>query len=84
VASPLPTFPSSVLDGQIIKIPINADGSAGKAQVYSRGHTWFDGLEIDDEGYVYGSTPGANQIVVIPPKGYPSGKKLDSEDALMA
>jgi len=59
-------------DGRIVKIPINADGSAGKAQPYSRGHTWFDGIEIDDEGYIYASEPGANQIVVIPPKGYPN------------
>jgi sugar lactone lactonase YvrE len=63
---------TTTLDGQIIKIPIKADGSADKAQVYSRGHTWFDGIEIDDEGYVYGSTPGANEIVVIPPTGYPN------------
>jgi len=63
---------TTTLDGRIIKIPINADGSAGKAQVYSRGHTWFDGIDIDEEGYVYGSLPGANEIVVIPPKGYPN------------
>jgi len=63
---------TTTLDGRIVKIPINADGSAGKAQLYSRGHTWFDGIEIDDEGYIYASEPGANQIVVIPPKGYPN------------
>jgi sugar lactone lactonase YvrE len=63
---------TTTLDGRIVKIPINADGSAGKAQPYSRGHAWFDGIEIDDEGYIYASEPGANQIVVIPPKGYPN------------
>jgi len=69
---------TTTLDGQIIKIPINADGSAGKAQVYSRGHTWFDGIEIDDEGYIYGSMPGANEIVIIPPQGYPNRIIIDS------
>ena len=63
---------TTTLDGKIVKIPIKADGSADKAQAYSRGHTWFDGIEIDEEGYVYGSLPGANEIVVIPPKGYPN------------
>ncbi len=63
---------TTTLDGRIVKIPINEDGSAGKAVMFSRGHTWFDGLEIDDEGNIYASEPGANQIVVIPPKGYPN------------
>ena len=63
---------TTTLDGRIVKIPIKDDGSADKAQSYSRGHTWFDGIEIDDEGYVYGSMPGPNEIVVIPPKGYPN------------
>lgn len=62
---------TTTLDGKIIKIPIKGDGSADKAQVYSRGHTWFDGIEMDEEGYVYASLPGSNEIVVIPPSGYP-------------
>jgi sugar lactone lactonase YvrE len=63
---------TTTLDGQVIKIPINPDGSAGKAQTYSRGHTWLDGVEIDDEGYLYIAEPGPNQITVIPPTGYPN------------
>jgi len=63
---------TTTLEGQVIKIPINADGSAGKAEVYSRGHTWLDGVEMDDEGYLYIAEPGANQITVIPPTGYPN------------
>ena len=63
---------TTTLDGRIVKIPIKEDGSAGQAIPFSRGHTWFDGIEIDEEGYVYGSLPGANEIVVIPPKGYPN------------
>jgi len=69
---------TTTLDGRIIKIPIKDDGSAGTPQVYSRGHAWFDGIEIDEEGYVYGSMPGANEIVIIPPSGYPGRITIDS------
>jgi hypothetical protein len=69
---------TTTLDGKIVKIPIKTDGSADKAQAYSRGHTWFDGISIDDEGYVYGSMPGANEIVIIPPSGYPNRITIDS------
>ncbi len=69
---------TTTLDGKILKIPIKDDGSAGAPQVYSRGHTWFDGIEIDEEGYVYGSMPGANEIVIIPPSGYPGRITIDS------
>lgn len=69
---------TTTLDGRIIKIPIKADGSADTPQIYSRGHAWFDGIEIDEEGYVYGSTPGANEIVIIPPTGYPNRITIDS------
>jgi sugar lactone lactonase YvrE len=69
---------TTTLDGKIVKIPIKADGSADKAQPYSRGHAWFDGIEIDEEGYVYGSMPGANEIVIIPPSGYPGRIAIDS------
>jgi sugar lactone lactonase YvrE len=63
---------TTTLDGRIVKIPIKEDGSADKAAMFSRGHAWFDGIEIDDKGNIYASEPGANQIVVIPPKGYPN------------
>ena len=55
--------------GRIVKIPINEDGSAGKAELYSTGHSFFDGIEIDDEGYIYASEPGLNQIIVLSPQG---------------
>jgi sugar lactone lactonase YvrE len=69
---------TTTLNGKVVKIPIKPDGSADKAQVYSQGHTWFDGISIDDEGYVYGSMPGANEIVIIPPSGYPNRITIDS------
>jgi sugar lactone lactonase YvrE len=55
--------------GRIVKIPINEDGSAGKAVLFSTAHFPFDGIEIDDEGYIYAAEPGANRIIVIPPQG---------------
>lgn len=55
--------------GRIVKIPINEDGSAGKAELFSTAHFPFDGIEIDDEGYIYASEPGSNQIIVLSPQG---------------
>ena len=55
--------------GRIVKIPINEDGSAGKAELFSTAHAYFDGIEIDDEGYIYASEPGLNQIIVLSPQG---------------
>jgi len=59
---------TSTVEGLIVKIPINKDGSAGKAVIHSRGHVGFDGIEIDDEGYIYASESSINQIIVISPK----------------
>jgi len=55
--------------GRIVKIPINEDGSAGKAELFSTAHSPFDGIEIDDEGYIYASEPVLNQIIVLSPQG---------------
>jgi len=64
---------TSTIEGRIVKIPINEDGSAGQATIHSRGHTYFDGIEIDDEGYIYASEPILSQIIVLPPKAGPGG-----------
>jgi len=58
---------TTTVEGRIVKIPIKADGSAGEAQLVSRGHTYFDGLEIDDAGYIYAAEPAMSQIIVLPP-----------------
>ncbi|MCF8082600.1 MAG: SMP-30/gluconolactonase/LRE family protein [Deltaproteobacteria bacterium] len=60
---------TTTMDGRIVRIPIKEDGSAGKAELISRGHTYFDGMEIDDEGYIYAaeSSTSINQIIVLPP-----------------
>ncbi len=59
---------TSTVEGLIVRIPINKDGSAGKAVIHSRGHTYFDGIEIDDDGYIFASEPALNQIIVVSPK----------------
>lgn len=64
---------TSTLVGRIVKIPIKRDGSAGKAELFSTGHTLFDGIEIDDEGYIYASEPMLDQIIVLPPQASPFG-----------
>jgi len=59
---------TTTITGRIVKIPINEDGSAGKAELFSTSHSPFDGIEIDEEGYIYASEPVLNQIIVLPPK----------------
>jgi len=60
---------TTTVTGRIVKIPINEDGSAGKAELFSTSHSPFDGIEIDDEGYIYASEPVINQIIVLSPQG---------------
>jgi sugar lactone lactonase YvrE len=62
---------TTTLTGRIVKIPIKEDGSAGKAELFSTSHSPFDGIEIDDEGYIYASEPLLNQIIVLPPQAGP-------------
>ncbi len=33
--------------------------------VHSRGHTCFDGIEIDDDGYVHVAEPGTKTILAV-------------------
>ncbi len=47
---------------------IKQDGTAGKAVEHSLGHSYFDGIDIDSDGYIYGAESGINQIVVIAPQ----------------
>ena len=83
---------TTTAEGLIVKIKINADGSAGRAVIHSRGHTYFDGMEIDDDGYIYASEPALNQIIVISPepghrwlhreKGHRPGAPLEGPTSL--
>ncbi len=54
--------------GRIVRVPVKEDGTAGKAVLHSAGHSLFDGIEIDDEGYIYASEPALNRVIVIPPQ----------------
>ena len=62
-------------DGCVVRIPIKEDGSAGKPVVYARHRGPIDGIEIDDEGYIYVSDIIRNEISMILPVhhlfGYP-------------
>lgn len=56
-------------DPMVVKIPINDDGTAGKAEALSRGHSPFDGIELDDKGNIYVSEILRNEIWVLSPDG---------------
>jgi sugar lactone lactonase YvrE len=64
---------TTTTEGLILRIAIKPDGSADKPVIHSRGHTYFDGIEIDDDGYIYASEPGVNQIIVVSPKAGANG-----------
>lgn len=64
---------TTTVEGLILRIAIKPDGSADKPVIHSRGHTYFDGIEIDDDGYIYASEPPINQIIVVSPKAGPNG-----------
>ena len=59
---------SNSADASIMRIPIKEDGSAGEAVYFSKGHTDIDGLEIDDEGYLYVSEQGSDEITILHPE----------------
>jgi len=59
---------TTTVEGLIVRIPIKDDGTAGEAVIHSRGHTYFDGIEIDDEGYIYAVEPGINTVIAVSPK----------------
>lgn len=56
-------------DPVVLRIPIESDGSAGEPVVISSGHTAFDGIEIDEEGYIYVSEILRDEIWVLSPDG---------------
>jgi sugar lactone lactonase YvrE len=56
-------------DPMVVKVPINADGTAGKATVVARGFTPFDGIAFDDKGNIYVSEILRSEIWVLSPDG---------------
>ena len=59
---------TTTTEGLIVRVPINADGTAGEAVIHSRGHTYFDGLEIGDDGTLYAVEPSLNQVIAVSPE----------------
>ncbi len=53
----------------VIRIPIEADGSAGKAVVVAKDLAPIDGLELDESGRIYVSEPSYDRIYAISPDG---------------
>ncbi len=49
----------------VIRIPVEADGSAGKAVVVAKDLAPIDGLELDESGRIYVSEPSYNRIYAI-------------------
>src|SRR4051812_9994330 len=63
---------SSIEGGKILRIPINADGSAGTAQVWAQvpGPVFFDDMVLDDRtGDVYVTRLDTNELLQITPTG---------------
>ena len=56
-------------DPMVVKVPIRDDGTAGPAVAVSRGHSPFDGIELDDQGNIYVSEIERNEIWVMTPDG---------------
>jgi hypothetical protein len=64
---------TSLSAGQILRIPINPDGSAGTASVWAQvpGPAFFDDMTLDDRtGDVYVARLDTNQILQITPGGH--------------
>jgi len=62
----------SIESGKILRIPINADGSAGAAHVWARvpGSAFFDDMVLDDRtGDVYVTRLDTNELLQITPGG---------------
>jgi sugar lactone lactonase YvrE len=56
--------------GRIIRVPVNADGSAGKAETYVENLDFLggaDGVDVDSAGAVYVAVNQRNRIAVVLP-----------------
>jgi hypothetical protein len=56
-------------DPMVVKVPIKADGTAGKATVVARGFSPFDGIPFDDKANVYVSEMLRSELWVLSPDG---------------
>jgi sugar lactone lactonase YvrE len=56
-------------DDHVLRIPVNADGSAGAVSVFASGIDGADGIQFDVRGNLYVCANQADEIVVIGPSG---------------
>lgn len=56
--------------GRIVRIPVNPDGSAGRAEVFTEEEgKLYDGIAFDQAGNLYVADLGQDSISVISPEG---------------
>ena len=53
----------------VVRVPINADGSAGAGIVFARDIGANDGIDIDEMGNIFVSEPQLDSLTVFSPKG---------------
>jgi sugar lactone lactonase YvrE len=56
-------------DDRILRIPVNADGSAGTVTVFATGIDGADGIQFDVRGNLYVCANQADEIAVLSPAG---------------
>lgn len=56
-------------DDRVLRIPVNADGSAGAVSVFATGIDGADGIQFDVRGNLYVCANQADEIAVISPAG---------------
>ena len=56
-------------DDRVLRIPVNADGSAGPVSVFATGIDGPDGIAFDVRGNLYVAANQADEIAVIAPNG---------------
>jgi sugar lactone lactonase YvrE len=56
-------------DTMVVRVPIKADGAAGKATIVARGFTPLDGIAFDDKANIYVSEIGSSKLWVLSPDG---------------
>lgn len=54
---------------QLVRVPIDPDGSAGEPALFAQMPSPVDGIDVDDEGNVYAALPFANLVTVTSQAG---------------
>lgn len=62
-------YVSNTGDDRILRIPVNADGSAGSVSIFASGIDGADGIAFDVRGNLYVCANQADEIAVLAPSG---------------